>query len=112
MGIGPQGRLWVDSVIVSVDNEPPVLSLLEPLSVADHVEGGKGIVLVVEAADNLELEEVALFIDGVRVATSRTAPLTFRWEPAGEGAHTLFARALDKAGNVAISERMRLTLGP
>lgn len=87
-------------VSVTVDNTPPVLSLLEPVSSDIYrLDEDLYVPLQVEAEDNVQLAYVEFYRDGDLVATADEWPYSGRWEITGAGAYTFWAIAVDAAGN-------------
>ena len=59
----------------------------------------------VATTDNTNVIKNELYVDGVLVATSTTAPFTIKWNTrkAASGAHELQCKAYDRAGNAGVS---------
>lgn len=89
------------------DVASPTVALTSP------VEGAlvTGPVLVkAVAADNVEVRQVTFLVDGVSRAVDTAFPYEFTWSNSGvvAGTHTLTARAVDYAGNMASQDRIVL----
>jgi subtilisin family serine protease len=98
------------SIFVVVDNAPPTVALTNPANGAAVT----GVVnLAVNAADNVGVQKVQFYRDGsVLLGTSMSAPFNFSWDStsATTGSHTLFAVAIDTAGNTANSTTISVTV--
>jgi hypothetical protein len=59
----------------------------------------------VEANDNVRVVRNELYVDGVKTASSTSAPFTVKWNSrkSAKGTHSLVCRAYDAAGNVGTS---------
>jgi len=95
---------------VARDTTPPAVSITNPPA------GSKvsGVVPVdVVASDNVAVARVELLVDGSVVATDAVAPYAFAWDSAAaaDGEATLSARAVDAAGNAALSAAVKVTVG-
>ena len=99
------------TVQVTVDNAPPTVKLITPTPDQQFTLGAdESVIIQPEAADNLSLAFVEIYVDGRKVNTSTVAPFTYRWplRGAGAGLHTVYVRAVDAAGNAAESERVAI----
>src|SRR5262245_9455077 len=88
---------------------PPTVSLTSPSpgSTASHVVG-----LAATASDDVGVQAVEFFLDGsTSLGVDTTAPYVGEWNSttAGNGAHTLTARARDTAGNQTTSSGVSVT---
>ena len=100
----PADYSWEFFVIA--DTESPTAVLLQP---ADGSVVGDSTSVIVEAHDNDRVERIEFYVDGVHVdgADDYTEPYTYLWSLAGfdtASTHTVFARAYDPRGNVALSD--------
>lgn len=102
----------VISVTVSTNNvvdiQPPTVSFVYPSpTVADSFSVGETISVVVDAEDNIAVDSVAFYIDGVFQGSDTTPPLyEFDWNTTGYTAsieHTIYVRAFDPSGNVGVA---------
>ncbi|MDQ5840791.1 MAG: Ig-like domain-containing protein, partial [Chloroflexota bacterium] len=93
-----------DSNDVTVDNSPPTVAITSPAGGAT-VSGT--ITIQADAADNTGVNSVQFFVDGASIGTDSTAAdgwsLAWNTVGAGNGNHTLTARALDRGGNPTLS---------
>lgn len=92
-------RLETHTIQVTVDNQPPSLSLLFPAE-DQPVTAASGELVSFQAlaSDNLQVQEVSFSLDGRLLARLSQAPYIYPWR-ASRGAHTLEVRAVDLAGN-------------
>lgn len=91
----------VDSTVT--DMTAPVVNVTAP-SAGAMVSGL--VEIRVDATDNFAVTSVEVTVDGNSVAMLTTAPYIFTWDAtaAGEGNHTIAARASDAAGNTATDD--------
>jgi hypothetical protein len=94
----PSNRVSFSVPASSTDSTPPTASITSPAD-GGTVSGGVGVTAA--ASDNVAVKKVELYVDGVLAATSTASPYSFAWDTtsAGNGAHWLYARAYDAAGN-------------
>ena len=86
---------------VTVDNQPPEVSILYPQAgIAPAYQPGSGLLLQAQASDNLELARLEFYIDDQLVATLSQPPYMVLWLPR-LGEHTLRVQAVDLAGNTS-----------
>ncbi len=90
-------RIQTAVLQVSVDNQPPVVTVLNPLE-GESYSAGLPVLLQANASDDLALAEVAFYVDGQLVTSLPQPPFTSVWT-GKTGTHTLLVRALDMAGN-------------
>jgi hypothetical protein len=66
----------------------------------------------VDAADDLGVTRVELYLDGVLIGTDTSAPYSFSWNPAtvGDGSRSLVARAYDIGANTGSSAAVPVTV--
>ncbi len=101
-------------VSVTVDNQPPTVTLSEPAAEARYVAGQDVYVpLQAEPDDNVQMATVEFYRDdGELVAVSEEWPYTARWEIDSTGPHTFWAVATDAAGNSAESDPVTVEVMP
>jgi hypothetical protein len=82
------------------DATPPTVAITAPVG-GSTVSGS--VALAATAADNVGVSKVEFRADGVLLGTDTTAPYTGTWDAttASVGSHTIQARAIDAAGNLA-----------
>jgi hypothetical protein len=95
-----------DTVTVTVDNggtpppdtEPPVVTITNPTAGAT-VSGT--VSFDADATDNVEVDYVEFYIDGVIKSTDYSSPYSYSWDTTAEtdGDHTLKAIAVDTSSN-------------
>lgn len=84
--------------VTAVDTVPPVVAVTAPVAGAVLAPGA--LLLQATATDNIAVASVQFLVDGSPVGSPiGTAPYQVMWT-ASLGAHTLAARATDRAGNV------------
>lgn len=93
-------------VSVTVDNEPPTVTLTAPASGETYsLAGDVTIPLEAQPEDDVQLATVEFYVDETLIATTEEWPHRAVWTiEAGE--HTIWAVAVDAAGNEAESERV------
>jgi subtilisin family serine protease len=91
------------------DETPPLVSITSPATGA--VVSNK-VAVTVTAADNVGVARAELYVDGVLVGRSTSAPFTMLWNSrkAKPGAHVITVKAIDAAGNWAISAPVLVTV--
>ena len=91
------------------DNTPPVVNIINPIN-GQTVFGN--INIVTEATDNVGVEKVELYIDGLAVDTAFNRPYDYLWKTNSNdiGEHTIFARAFDSSSNASISPVITVTV--
>ena len=90
------------TVHVLADTNAPQVSLTSPTANA-LVRGS--VPVTAQASDNTGVSRVDFYIDGALTSTDSTSPYSFSWSTtsSGDGAHSLYAKAFDSAGNSATS---------
>jgi membrane peptidoglycan carboxypeptidase len=100
-------------VSVTVDNQPPQVTLLEPAPDSRYTVGSDLYVpLRAQPDDNVQMAYVEFYKDGELIATSEEWPYEARWTPGEPGEHTFWAVAYDAADNRAESGRVTITVAP
>ncbi len=87
-----------------VDNHPPTITITSPTE--GTILEGTGLVVRVDAQDDVGVVRVELYVNGNHYLSSTTPPFTLRgstasWQP---GAYQLQCRAYDAAGRVGYSQ--------
>jgi hypothetical protein len=100
------------TVQVTVDNQRPALTLLQPQPGATFRMRDESIAIQPEVQDNLRVERVEFYVDGIQVHAATVSPYAFRWRISGAGDHTLYVVANDGAGNTAQSESVTVSVSP
>ncbi len=83
---------------VTVDNTPPTARILAPYAGQKIKAGGAAVTLQAEVKDNIAIQRVEFWMDGLLVGERLSAPYTFPWQPL-PGSHTMLVKAYDLAGN-------------
>src|SRR5206468_3723000 len=99
-----------DEFVAVNDTTPPTVSLTSPGNGAT-VSGP--VTVSANASDNVGVAGVQFLLDGSPLgAEDTTAPYSVSWgtAAAGNGAHTLSARARDAAGNLTTSSPLNVTV--
>src|SRR6185295_4401935 len=96
------------TTIQTADTAAPTVAIASPT-------GGtvSGIVPVnVNAADNVGVTKVELYVGGVLLATDTLAPWSFSWDTTkkANGTYPVNARAYDAAGHVTASASVNITV--
>jgi membrane carboxypeptidase/penicillin-binding protein len=93
-------RVKTSTVQVTIDNTPPTLSIVQPLS-GQIIESGPrtSVVIQAQADDDVSLSKVEFNVDGIRLATFYEPPFILSWKPQ-VGKYTLIVTATDEAGNL------------
>ncbi|MGM9488441.1 Ig-like domain-containing protein [Ideonella sp. YS5] len=88
-------------VVYAADGTPPSVNITSPANGA--TVGRTNLAVSASATDTSGIQAVEFYADGVLLARDTTAPYSATWNTrkAGPGAHTLSARAYDKAGNTS-----------
>jgi len=95
------------------DNTPPAISLLAPAE--GDVVSGESVALSASASDDVGVQGVAFYVDGTFAASGvgdGTGVYTATWSSvlAGNGPHTVKARAFDAEGNSGQSAVANITV--
>jgi membrane carboxypeptidase/penicillin-binding protein len=107
------GRVTTAAVPATIDNQPPVLWLLQPQPNQVVRKGREGeIRLEAEASDELGVMWVEFYVDGERIAQVGEAPYIATWALGATGEYNLFVRAYDKAGNLASTDPITIEVIP
>jgi hypothetical protein len=87
---------------LNIDPVPPTVALVSP---GPDATVPAGVTLSASAADNVAVDRVEFLVDGALVGTAKSAPYNVQhaFGPGEDGPHTVVARAVDSAGNVAES---------
>ena len=95
----------------SPDTTPPTVSLSAPVSGA--TVSGSGVLISVNATDNVAVASVQLQLDGVNLGAALTAaPYQFSWDSTktSNGSHTLRAIAKDTSNNSTTSSTVTISV--
>lgn len=104
IGVTPTiGVVLTTGSSVSTDNTPPVIQLVYP---SDGSQVTDSVRVVFSVQDNVGIDRVELYRNGVQIATANNSPYTFEVNLTGEeygSTHTFFGIAVDRAGNQTVS---------
>lgn len=91
------------------DRQAPTVSVSSP---AEGASVAGTVQIISEAADNVGVAKVMVYVDGQVIGTAATAPFTVAWDSAkvGNGPHSIVANAYDAAGNVGKSAAVRVNV--
>ncbi len=115
----PYGNNDKAEITVTIDNSgtPPPADTEDPTVSVDTPNDGAtvsgNVNTIIIANDNVGVEGVRLFVDGVQIGSEDTnAPYTFSWDSTtvANGEHTITAEARDAAGNTAIADEITVTV--
>jgi len=90
----------IDTLQVTVDNQPPEVRVLYPLPDAILSARENRISLQASAQDDLALQQVEFYMDDERLGNLEQAPFSLDWQ-VSVGTHTLLVKAIDLAGNAS-----------
>lgn len=92
------GVVAAKNAVVQVDTQPPSVSIAQPTA-SSSVSGT--ITISANAADNVAVQRVDLFVNGTLVASDTASPYNFSWNSANaaNGMATIQVIAYDAAGN-------------
>ena len=105
---GAQGSA-TQSVAVTVDTQPPSVSLTSPL---DGATVSGTVTIQATASDNQSVVRADFYKDGILLGSDNTASYSLNWNTSGEtaGVHILTANAVDQAGNLGTSAPVSVTV--
>jgi thermitase len=102
------GNSTSSTIMVTVKNSvidimPPNVLIISP---SDGTRISTNVSVSVNATDNVGVVRNELYIDGVLTSASTTAPFTTKWNSrkAAYGAHWIYCKAYDAAGNTSVSQ--------
>jgi peptidoglycan/xylan/chitin deacetylase (PgdA/CDA1 family) len=98
----------VKSQLVQIDATAPTVSLIAP---AANAQLTGQAAFSANASDNVSVARVDFLVDGAVVGSAASSPYTFTWNSASvsDGTHTVQARAVDSAGNIATTTAITVT---
>lgn len=93
-----------DSILVTVDNTPPKISVQQPYSGEIMAASAYDeLIFQADIQDNLGIQQVEFILDGKLLSSRFTIPYLTAWKPV-PGEHTLVVVAVDQAGNQTSTE--------
>lgn len=101
----------VPPIAPPADTTKPTVSLSTPVSGATFTVGDT-VAITATASDNTAVASVAFWVDGQAKSVDTSAPYAYSWSTVGQtnGTHSIMARALDAAGNLADSTAVTVSL--
>lgn len=107
------GNISAASAAASVTTPPdttlPSVSLISPVNGATF---GGTVTLSANASDNVAVDHVDFLVNGSAVGTDKTSPYSISWNSTSnaDGSAAVTARAVDTAGNAAVSAETTVTV--
>ncbi len=91
------------------DVTPPTVTITSP---ANNATVNNTITITENAADNVGVSKVEIYLDGALGATSTVAPFSFTWNTTAvaNGAHNIQTKAYDAANNSTVSTLVNVTV--
>lgn len=96
---------------VTVDNTPPVISVISPFENSQLTPDNGIILLSADVSDNVAIARVEFWLDGRKIGERVTAPFTLLWLSVN-GNHSLHIKAFDTAGNEKDTETIDFSVTP
>ena len=94
---------------VTIDNTPPEVQVTSPQEGQKvTLRASEKLLLSVSASDNLHLDKVDFYLDGILVGSPTEFPYALLWDT-GAGEHQLLVKAYDMAGN-STEDRVTFTV--
>jgi hypothetical protein len=100
------------SVPVTIDNIPPTVEIISPISGQSFPTSDQRVTIRVSTSDNLSVTQVKFYLDDDEsaFAASTEPPFAAEWRLSVAGCYDLYAVALDAAGNETRSTAVPLCL--
>lgn len=92
------------------DNASPTVSITSPSDGAEFDEGST-FEITVDAADDIGIEQVALFNNGEQIETDGSSPYGWTVQNAPAGSYEFYVEATDPSGNVSMSNTVTVSVG-
>jgi peptidoglycan/xylan/chitin deacetylase (PgdA/CDA1 family) len=91
------------------DTTSPTVAVTSP---ANGAIASGSVTIAADASDDTAVDHVDYLVDGSLVGTQTSGPYSLSWDShtVGNGTHTIAARAVDTAGNVATSQAVMATV--
>jgi membrane peptidoglycan carboxypeptidase len=113
MVVFEDGRVTTAAVPATIDNQTPILSLVQPQPDQVFRKGQEGeIRMEAEASDELGVMWVEFYVGGERIAQVGEAPYIVTWALGATGEYNIFVRAYDIAGNLASTDPITIEVIP
>lgn len=107
----PLSAYAIQDVAAPADTTPPVVAMASPANGA--TVSGSAVNITATASDNVGVTGVQFLLDGNPLGSPTSlAPYSYTWDTtaAGNGSHTLSARASDAAGNSGTAANITVTV--
>lgn len=101
LAVNLDGTVETAAVPVTIDNQPPQVSLVEPEDGQVFSLGEEAVDLRVAASDDFGLDRVDIYLGGRRIASLQNAPFVASWWPEEAGEYEVVVLAYDKAGTAS-----------
>jgi hypothetical protein len=91
----------VTVTVLNTDIIPPTVLIIYPAA-ASIFTAGDTVSVTVDAQDNIGIQRVEFYIDGLLRVTDTSRPYRYDWDTTGfgdGGTHTIYVKAFDFAGN-------------
>ncbi|MEW6207196.1 MAG: S8 family serine peptidase [Acidobacteriota bacterium] len=110
---GNTASVGLNFTVSNIVDLPPVAAITSPANGSSFPTTTRTVTVTASATDETGVTSVELYVDGKRVATSRKAPYSLKWDVrrAANGAHTLVIKAYDRAGNCGVSPSVTVYKG-
>jgi len=99
-----------DSGGPTTDSTPPTISITSPSNNSTVIDS---TLIGVAASDNIGVDKVEFYIDGILASTRSTVPWQYNWNVRSltpNSAHSILAKAYDAASNVGTSPTIAVTV--
>ncbi|MGQ9553144.1 MAG: penicillin-binding protein [Anaerolineae bacterium] len=105
----------VANLQVTVDNEPPQVTLVYPMEGGRHSRSdpeAPWITIQVDAVDNIRMDRIEFYVDGQPVGISTVTPYAYKvmLSDIAGGEHEIFAAGYDGAGNRTETAHVKVTV--
>jgi MYXO-CTERM domain-containing protein len=92
------------------DNSSPTVSITAPSDGSEY-DVGATFEITVDAADDIGIEQVALFNNGEQIETDASSPYGWTVQNAPAGSYEFYVEATDPSGNVSMSNTVTVSVG-
>ena len=101
--VNEENAVETASIQVTVDNEPPVIQVLQPAEAqVFSYPGESDLTLQAQVTDNISVQRIEFWMDGNLLTSLTSAPYAAPWSGT-PGSHELEVRAIDLAGNISVA---------
>ena len=91
----------VTVTVINTDITPPIVLIIYPAA-GSIFTAGDIVSVTADAQDNIGIQRVEFYIDGLLRVTDTSRPFSYDWDTTGfgdGGTHTIYVKAFDFAGN-------------